>query len=430
MSFSRARSFIVAKREYLTTVRRKAFLFTLLGVPLYFGLVMTIAIRTGSSERQTAMQNFTTLGVTDSTGIFLDAPRVITTRVRADRFSDSRETRTYRTEISFYPDQSSLEDALRSDQVTQGLVIPADYLETGGLRRYVRSRGVFGASVTSVRPIERWLVRSLLGGRAESLRVERAARPSRELAIYTLSREGRFEADNPRREMLGFLLPFLFAALMGAAIVTGGQYLLQGVSEEKESRILESLLCTLSAEDLLVGKLLGLGAAGLTLVGAWILSAVALAGPTLAVAQTPLEPGLLALGVLYFLLGYLFYASLMTGIGAITNNMREAQQFSFIFTFANFLPMVLVAPILARPEGPLALILSLLPITSAVTMMMRLAVPASHVPTWHVVASIALLAVGGWLSLVVSARIFRIGLLLYGKTPNLPEILRWARAGR
>ncbi len=157
------------------------------------------------------------------------------------------------------------------------------------------------------------------------------------------------------------MVPFMFSILLGMCIITGGQYLLQGVSEEKESRILESLLCALSPEDLLAGKLLGLGATGLTLVGVWMGAGVALGGPMMALADVQLPPALLALAVVYFLLGYLFYAGLMTGIGAVTNNMREAQQFAMMFTFANFVPFILLTTLLSKPDGPLAVGLSLFP---------------------------------------------------------------------
>jgi ABC-2 type transport system permease protein len=229
--------------------------------------------------------------------------------------------------------------------------------------------------------------------------------------------------------MLDFLVPFMFAMLLGLSIVLGGQYLLQGVSEEKESRILESLLCTVSAEELMAGKLFGLGAAGLLLVGIWSSIGAIFVGPILVLAGVKLPTGLIAIAVAYFILGYLFYGSLMTGIGAVTNNMREAQQFAVWFTFLNFAPFIMITFLLGRPGSPLAVALSLFPPTAAGAMMLRLTAPSSVVPAWQVAASLILLAAAAWLALMASARIFRIGLLLYGKTANLPEILRWARQG-
>ena len=129
----------------------------------------------------------------------------------------------------------------------------------------------------------------------------------------------------------------------------------------------------------------------------------------------------------YLLLGYLFYGSLMTGIGAVTNNMREAQQFAFMFTFTNWVPFIMLSSILNKPDAMWpAIALSLFPMTAPTTMMLRMAIPGAVVPLWQVALSMALLAGAALLALLFAARIFRVGLLMYGKTPTLPEILRWA----
>jgi ABC-2 type transport system permease protein len=429
MNLSWRRALIVARREYLTAVRRKAFVFTLIAVPLYFGGIMAFATRGAMSSRMDALRAFTSLGVVDSSGLYADATQVIATSVAVDPTRDTGRRETYSARVERYPDQARLLEALRARRISQGLVIPADYLAAGRLRRYAHTDNMFG-SVAATRAIERWLTRNLLAPRLDSLRVERATRPSAEMDDYTLNKAGEFQTKDARSGMVEFMVPFLFSILLGMCIITGGQYLLQGVSEEKESRILESLLCTLSTEDLLAGKLLGLGAVGLTLVGVWLGAGVALGGPAMALAKVQLPPVLLLSAIGYFFLGYLFYAGLMTAIGAVTNNMREAQQFSMMFTFANFIPFIMMTSIMAKPDGPLAVTLSLLPPTAATTMMLRLGTPSADVQAWQLAASLALLAISAWLVLRGAARVFRIGLLMTGKTPNLPEILRWARAGR
>jgi ABC-2 type transport system permease protein len=430
MNFSWRRALIVARREFLTTVKRKAFLFTLIAVPLYFGGVMTLASRGAMSGRRDTMRSFTRLGVVDSSGLLANAAREITTRLATDPTNAPDKLETYHTDVVFYPDQAGLEQALRAGRIVQGLTVSADYLATGVTRRYIRSTGSALNSSSSVRPIERWLARSLLAGHADSLRIERATRPAGDMDLYSLGKDDRFEIKDERREMLEFMVPFMVSILLGVCIMTGGQYLLQGVSEEKESRILESLLCALSPEELLAGKLVGLGGVGFALVAVWIGVGAALSAPMLAMAQLPLSPGLLALAVMYFLLGYLFFASIMTGIGAVTNNMREAQQFSMMFSFANLMPIIVLTQILSKPDGALAVALSLFPFTAATAMMLRLGTPSSAVPAWQIALSLALLALSGWLVLRGAARVFRIGLLMTGKTPNLPEIWRWARAGK
>jgi len=264
----------------------------------------------------------------------------------------------------------------------------------------------------------------------DSTRVELVTQPLRREALYALNRDGHFELKNEARETLDFLLPFALGLLLGLAIVIGGQYLLQGVTEEKESRILESMLCNVSPEELLCGKLIGLGGAGLTLVGGWILLVTGVMGsaaPAMGLLKVSLPPGVIAVMIVYFLLGYLFYGSLMMGIGAIASNMREAQQFSVWFTFMTFIPFYLLTTLIGHPDSPLAVALSLIPPTAPVSSMLRLAAPAAHVPVWQVALSLALLAGSALGVLMLSARLFRVGMLMYGKTPNLPEIVRWIR---
>jgi ABC-2 type transport system permease protein len=138
-------------------------------------------------------------------------------------------------------------------------------------------------------------------------------------------------------------------------------------------------------------------------------------------------PALIAIAVVYFLLGYLFYGSLMTGIGAMTNNMREAQQFAFVFTFMNFIPFYMLTMILGRPDAPLAVGLSMFPPMAPVAMLLRLAAPSSAVPAWQIALSLALLASAGAIAILAAAKVFRVGLLMHGKTPTLVEIVRWVR---
>jgi ABC-2 type transport system permease protein len=422
----------IARREYLAIARRKAFVFTAIGMPLYFGFVMWMAVKPQISGRREAMDSLRVISVVDSSGLYANASRLIRTDLTFDfnPFTRSKKpprTERFETEVRFFPDQPAAERALRAGEVNQVVVVPAEYLRNGGIRRYARSSNLLSSG--EERPLANWLVRNLLGGKVDSLTAERVSQPLDRAGLYTLNRDGGFDYNDKRREVLDFLLPFSFAMLLGLCIVIGGQYLLQGVTEEKESRILESLLCTVSSEELLAGKLIGLGGAGLTLVAFWSGAGAFFGGPAAAMTNVHFSPVLLIAMIGYLLLGYLFYGSLMTGIGAVTNNMREAQQFAFMFTFANWAPFIMLTAILQHPDRNPALGLSLFPPTAPVTMMLRLTAPGSVVPGWQLLLSMGLLAGSAILALIGSARVFRIGLLMYGKTPNLPEILRWARSG-
>jgi ABC-2 type transport system permease protein len=433
MSLSWARVLTVARREFLTTVRRKAFMFTVIGTPAYFAFVMWISSAGEMKERNQVLKELSSVGVVDSAGLFSNASTEIRTEVRAAEANifakkvpeGAIPAQSFRTQIRRFPDQGSAEAALRAREISQMVVIPVDYLESGRVRRYARTSSLFSSA--DKRTVASWLANNLVRGRVDSLLAARVARPAEQELLFTLDKQGRFELKDDRRELVDFMLPFAFSMLLGLCIMIGGQYLLQGVAEEKESRILESLLCTVSAEELMAGKLFGLGAAGLLVVAIWAGTGLSVFGPVLVMAGVHLPPGLLLIALCYFLLGYLFFGSIMTGIGGVTNNMREAQQFAVWFTFMNFAPFIMITFLLGQPNSPLAVGLSLFPPTAAGAMMLRLTAPSSAVPGWQIATSLALLAGAGALALLVAARVFRIGLLMYGKTPTLPEILRWVR---
>jgi len=209
------------------------------------------------------------------------------------------------------------------------------------------------------------------------------------------------------------------------AIFMSSGLLLQGLLEEKENRTLEVTLTSIAPQPFLLGKILGLGLLGLVQV-AWLLLArggMGLGASSLgALGQINLPAGVWVLALAYFLLGYLFYAAVMAGIGAVSPSMRESSQYSVVVALFAGLPLFVLSALAGDPSGGLAVGLSLFPPTAAVTMPIRLAV--SNVPGWQVALSLALLAlaIGGviWLA----ARLFRTTTLLRGSRLAPREILR------
>jgi ABC-2 type transport system permease protein len=416
---------VVARRDFLATVRRKAYIFTAIGMPAYFALVTYLTAAPQVSEQMRSLKSLNAVGVVDSSGLFSGADRTIHTEIGENPFDRKSTPHQLTTEVSFYPSQAEALTALREKKIAQVLVIPPDYLESGHIARYARSSSLFSNADRG--PVRTWLSRSLISAYAPGDRVERAVRPTQHLDDYTLNpKTEQFELKNDAREMADFLVPFGLAMLLSIGITIGGQYLLQGLAEERESRILESLLCALSPDELLWGKLLGLGAAGMLLIVFWTTLGIGLAGPALALIHPTPMLGVTAL--VYFLLGYLFYSSILTGVGSVATSLREAIQISTMFTFLNFVPFILLTVILSQPNGTTAVILSMVPFTAATTMMLRLVSPTNAVPPWQLGLSLAIMVVSAWLVLNASARVFRTGLLLYGKRPTLPEILRWIRS--
>lgn len=438
MKFSMKRAMTIAKREYLTTVKRRAFLFTVIFMPLYFAGITAITGSFAEKEVRRNIRETNAVGVVDSSGAFANAPDFIKTEL-ADEKKDTnvkvvgaqdkkqgeaiQSMITYSAAVERFASQDEGERALRDGKIRQLLVAPANFLETGQLRRYKLRQSVFSSG--DERMMTRWVSRSLLAGVVDSTREELIVRPNRKLDLFTLDKASdQFIQFDDQREMVTILVPLLIVALLGTSIITGGQYLLQGVAEERESRILESLLCTVSTDDIMVGKLVGLGGAGLTMVGVWAAVGAYLGVGYLTLMPTHVPATIAIFGVVYFFLGYTFYGAIMTAIGAITNNLREAQQYAMLFTFSVFAPFVVMWLILERPDGPVAVIMSMFPLTAATTMLMRLSTGYA-VPAWQLAASIGLLIAAAWFALVAGSKVFRLGLLLYGKTPNLPEIMKW-----
>jgi ABC-2 type transport system permease protein len=428
MRLSFPRALTIARREYLTTIRRKAFLFTLVFVPAYYALITVLPGMLVGKSIAKRLSELHVIAVVDSSGALANAPHTIDSEIRANSSPFATKAppppQKFKAQVEFFPTQASADSALRAGKANVIVVIPPDYVTTGRFRRYSKDSGIFGNSQD--RSLRTWLSRALVAGSVDSMRAERAASPTPQLQEYTLDRQDHWVLKDDAREALDLFLPIGVALLLGMSIVIGGQYLLQGVTEEKESRILESMLCTVSPDDLMVGKLLGLGSAGMTLVAAWTLAGMTFGGPIAALIGARLSPFLMVTGVLYFAFGYLFYASLMTAIGAIASNLREGQQIAYMFTFGNFAPMIVWFSIIEQPNGRLATVLSMFPLTASTTMLMRLATGTS-IPLWQVGVSLGLLVLCAGLALKLGARVFRTGLLMYGKTPNLPEILRWVR---
>jgi len=427
---------IIAKREYLTTVRRKAFVVTLLLTPAIFFIAGVVSARLQISAAVAKAAEGRIVAVVDSSGLYGHAPLTFDYTAPVLPTLDPRQAKKPAPApkhvpviMRIYPDQKVALDSLEAGNVKSVLIVSKDFLGSGRLRLYEKDTRTFTNSGDQ-RPITNWLSRNLLTGGTDSLRIERTMWMGRSLDYYTKDHEGHWALHDDAKELAGFLLPFAMTFLLMMSIITGGQYLLQGVSEEKESRILESMLCSVTPSELLAGKLLGLGGAGLTLVGVWILAGAYSSAGALSAVHVSIPASLVAIGFLYFVFGYLFYASVMMGVGAMTSNLREATQFSGYLTLLNVFPLWLMGVFLTNPNSTTAVVLSLFPPSAPTSMILRLSaatVSGAVIPPWQIATSLSLLAVSAALTLMLGSKLFRLGMLLYGKTPNLPEIMRILR---
>lgn len=215
-------------------------------------------------------------------------------------------------------------------------------------------------------------------------------------------------------------------------ILLHGMDMARSIIEEKSSRIFEVMLAVASPEESLSGKLLGTGAVGLTQIAIWI-AAVVLAGSSAALAsmmggnpELHISAAELAFFAVYFILGFLFYSAIFSGLGATCETAQDLQMYASLIVIPVWLAMFAVMNVVNHPGSPWNTAASLIPITSPFVMVPRMGIET--VPAWQIAASLAILIASLWIALRLSARLYRVGILMYGKRATLPEILRWLRS--
>jgi ABC-2 type transport system permease protein len=203
---------------------------------------------------------------------------------------------------------------------------------------------------------------------------------------------------------------------------------MRSVIEEKSSRIMEVMLASATPQQLLAGKILGVGAAGLTQIAIWVLAAAglslfALASGGALPVHLPLSTAISFAG--FFLLGYLLYSALYAAVGAMVNREQEAQQVQFLVMMPLIACVVLLQAVIQDPGSRLSFWASMIPFCSPLLMFARTVIATP--PVWQILLSLFLLLITIYGVLVVSARIYRVGILMYGKRPTLPELVKWIK---
>lgn len=439
---------VVMSREFLSTVKRRSYLIVTFGMPffvsLYLGLVgflpALFMAQSGASRKES--------GLVDQAGVVRPeemehlgsggAPaevQELTSRLGADSSSSGRMAAALLKEVTgqerfrMYASREEGLEALRGGAIDRLYVIPETYLDSGGVETYRAKDSSIGIGRSRSREsLERLLSRSLLAGRVPDTLRPRIEEPLRGAAArqYTVTPDGTIEPLDLQSRIARMAIPGVFAILFVMSIMISSGYLLQGVSEEKENRVIEVLLSSVRPDQLLFGKLLGLGAAGLLQLMVWI-SVASLATSLLAAAALAVLDFKLFFGCLmFFLLGFLMLGSLMTGTGALGTTARESQQMAAIWSTLTILPPALTwMGVMDAPNGTLARVLGWFPLTAPITMMLRLG--TGQVPWWDLLVGMLCLAGGGYLAVRASGALFRLGLLMYGKRPSLREIVRQLR---
>ncbi|MGE5429547.1 MAG: ABC transporter permease [Syntrophomonadaceae bacterium] len=214
----------------------------------------------------------------------------------------------------------------------------------------------------------------------------------------------------------------IFLMLLFMMILFSGGLLIRSVVEEKSNRIMEILLSSCTPDELLTGKILGLGMLGLFQIFVWAIIALALLGGH----YLPLEIfNDIGLSMLYFVLGYLFYTAIFVGVGSVVTTEQEAQHFTGYLSIVLILPLVISLKVIQSPDILLVKILSLIPFTSPPIMLLRIKVMTP--PVWEIILSTLILIFSIYFTIIITSKIFRIGILSYGKRPTIKELLMWIK---
>lgn len=430
------KTMLVARREYLATVRRKGFIIATIGMPLFFvvlyGIIGGVTYFTMRQEREKAE----TVGIVDESGLIhfdllakvAAADRNKPAEEELDTMFRERGQQQVRKmmgniQIKSLKSREEASAAFVRKEIRGYYIIPADFLKTGVVQLEIKKGGFMSDNEPGWNDVRRLVVASLVDGRLNDELARRVWIPP-VLRSQGLSETGQRDQRGKFSEISSFAVPYAFMLLFMMAIMGSGSYLLQGVAEEKENRVIEILLSSVTTNQLLAGKVIGLCGAGLTQIAIWI--SIIVAPAALVFPLLDLRWDQLAVALIFFPLGFLLFGTLMGGTGALGNNLKESQQASLVWTMTSIIPMFFIGALLSQPNGTLARVLSYIPLTAPITIMMR--VGATRVPLWDIALSGVILFASLFIFIRLAAKLFRLGTLMYGKRPSLVEIIHWLKA--
>jgi len=429
-----AKLFAVIKREYLERVRTVWFIVVTLVGPVFFAAIMILpGYLSVKGMREARVSN---LAIVDATGAGLGqrvAERLATPQLSSASDAQQLARVVTVTSADVATREAEFLAAIQARELNGVLILDSATLTTGRARYLGRDAG----SVGQVEAIESATRTALVATRLSTAGLETELSNEISRLRIRLSAEKVTDKGKEGSGLASTFFGFGIAILLYMSIILYGQNVLRGVLEEKTTRVAEVIVASVSPDTLLAGKVIGVGAVGLTQLLVWTTSAIAFwtqrqrvfeamgipAMPSFAFPSV--EPLVMVALFLFFILGYTFYSSLFAAVGAMVGSMEEAQQASQPILMLLVFSIIFVQPVMTNPTGTMAMVMSLLPWSAPIIMPMRMT--ATQVPTMEIVASLLSVAVACAAAIWLSARIYRVGLLMYGKRPSVKELVRWIR---
>lgn len=236
--------------------------------------------------------------------------------------------------------------------------------------------------------------------------------------------EGQQKVQRESDKVLKMMVPFCFMYLMFMGMIGTGQHMVSSVIEEKGSRVIEVLLSAVSPFELMAGKILGLAGIGLTVVGIW--GAAAYGAAQYRGIDIPIPTTTMLYFFAYFIPGFLLFTSLLAGVGSVCNTIKETQGLMMPIMLVFVLPLLSWFKLAQEPDGLLARVLSFVPPLTPLVMILRISA-SDNISSTEILLSLVVLTIGLVATMWAAAKIFRVGILMYGKRPGVREILRWMR---
>lgn len=420
----------ILRREFLERVRKKSFLIMTLVTPVIFAALMIVPAAIALMKSEQAK-----IAVIDNTGwagkLILEARDIPSKHGDSDRLAEEAMKKTAEsTQFTLAPkgsDMASLQEQILDRELDGILVLDPDEKEELKATYYAQNLsntqlyGLLSGRLNSARLQQRLQKLGLDPTVAEKLKGQVR------MEAIKVEKGGKTRKSNP---MVDILRPIMLAMVIYIMVIMYGVAICNGVLEEKNSKVVEVILSAASPFELMMGKIVGIASVGLLQYGIWFAlgGGLYLANPlnvTSASSGMWMKPFEMVVLVAYFLLGFLFYSSIYAAVGAVCTTQQEAQQWQTPVTFGLVIPFVLMMPTIMTPNAPWVVALSLFPVTSPITMLLR--VGAIEVPRWQIATSLGLLALGTVGVAWMAAKVYRVGILMTGKRPTVPEVLQWIR---
>ena len=423
------KTFAIVRREYIERVRTKSFWVATLLIPFLFLAYIAFQI---SSSRKTGGER--TIVVVDQTGTLyapLEKELAATEAEQKAKGSGNKGPHWNLKPAAAGADLEATKEGLRKQvlakEISGYLVLEPQKVKNDEVEYYSTTVSDFIALNQLERSLNRVRMREKMQDRGLPTDLAGELEKRVDFKAFKVTEKGTSEEKGA-----GIIAAIIFMVLMYTTFFVYGGQVMRGVIEEKSSRIVEIIIASVRPTELMLGKIIGIGLVGLTQYLVWSILAMNLSLPGIATVLSSSDMGvpripvaMLGYFILFFVLGYFVYASVYTTIAAPFNSEQEATQFMMIPIVLILAGFMVYPAVMNNPNGNVALFFSLFPFTSSLVMFLRTAV--SEPPAWQVLLSIFLLiatTVGlAWFA----GRVYRVGILMYGKKPTIPEILRWVR---